>query len=482
MLSLTTWSRGAVVASMSLVAVCGFFVIDDELNAREARAELQDFWLPARTMNRDLLEAEKSAENSIAAFIATPNVRSREIAEHSVARLQTTVVNARRPQGDPELMLLALASHVAAAAWVATGADAITSASTRGMQARSLSSERVLTRATDAHLALLNSGASEVRRSLSHTNAVLRMTAIIETLLLICLLALLMFGLRFRVLSPLIRLREDLERSALHIAHVIRPTGPSEIAAVAHDAESMRRSLIHEQDVSDEATQALTQSSPLTLAVRAELDRHDSPVRGILGFHRPVEGLIAGDWWWAGERPTGARLFAIADVSGHGVAAGMLALESRTLVTAALMAGDSPEVICAQLARRQFASGMFLTLFIGEMRGSALTYCSAGHPLAAVVSATQASELATTGPIISALGGTWRLGQLALDEKSALLLATDGLLEAAPESNFMQITQHSWTRSGAKPRECLELLLGQARELSYEWTDDVTVMIATANP
>ncbi len=482
MLSLTTWSRGAVVASMSLVAVCGFLVVDDELNARKARAELADFWLPARTMNRDLLAAERSAERSLADLLATPNVHSHTAAVLAVTQLRSTLDNARTPQGDPPLMSLALASRTAATKWLESHADAFSSASTREEQMRSLNFQRALMRATDAHLVALNLGASNVRQSLNHTNTVLRMTAIIETLLLIGLLSLLIFGLRFKVLSPLTRLREDLERSSRHIAHVIRPSGPREISDVAHDAESLRRSLIHEQDVRDEATQALVQSSPLTIAVRAELDRHDKPVPGILGFHRPVEGVIAGDWWWAGERPDGARVFAIADVSGHGVTAGMLALESRTLVTAALAAGDAPAVVCRQLAKRQLPRGMFLTLFIGELNGQSFTYCSAGHPYAAVVSTTDVHELTTTGPIISGLAGNWEVIELALAEDCAVVIATDGLLESSPASSFPEIAHGSWARARANEHECLELLIGRAREESDHWTDDVTVMITTVTP
>lgn len=479
LLSLRFWSRGAAIASVTLVAVCGFLIVDDELNARRARAELHDFWQPARELNKELLQAEKTAEASIATFLATPSTRSHANAERSVAQLQATLINARLPQGDPELMTLALASGNEARSWLDHGAAAIAAASPNAGQVSILNSERALTHTTGIRLADLNFGAADVRQSLSHTNSVLRITAVVETLLLIALLSLLIFGLRLRVLAPLTRLRDDLDRSSRHLAHAIRPTGPAEIAAVAHDAESLRRSLIHELDVSDHATQALTQSSPLTVAVRAELDRHDQTVKGVFGFHRPAEGVIAGDWWWAGEDHRGAQLFAIADVSGHGVHAGMLALESRTLVTSALTKGDSPEVICQDLAARSFESGMFLTLFVGTLRGDTLTYCSAGHQDAVLVSPFQAQVLPTTGPIISALGGDWELGFADLAHNSALIAATDGLLDHAPQSDFTLLGQRAWRTSGRQASECLELVLSQAREQSTQWSDDVTVVIIT---
>ncbi|MDP2014340.1 MAG: PP2C family protein-serine/threonine phosphatase, partial [Actinomycetota bacterium] len=209
--------------------------------------------------------------------------------------------------------------------------------------------------------------------------------------------------------------------------------------------------------------------------------RHDQEVSGIIGYHRPIEGVIAGDWWWAGDAGDGVRAFAVADVSGHGVSAGMLALESRTLVTSALMHLQSPEVICSQLASRRHAPGMFLTLFIGILQGGTLTYCSAGHQDAAIVSRHGALELPSTGPIISDLGGYWRLGKVGLAEDSAVLIATDGLLEHAPSASFSLLAQHMWVKSGGQSAECMELLLAQAREQSALWQDDVTVMIATPN-
>ena len=482
MLSLRTWSRSAFVASAGLIAVCGILVIDDELHARQTRAELRDFWLPARTMNRELLEAEKMLESSMAALIAAPDKSNQVSAELAVDHLHDTLASAVLPQGGSQLRELALASSNQAQAWLAARASAIAAPNAGDDQRQGWRSEQSLTRTTRAHLTALNSGAVQARQSLSRTNTVLRITAVIETALLLSLLALLLFGLRYRVLAPLVRLRADLDRSTRHIAHAITPTGPREISAVAHDAESLRRSLVHEQDISEHATQALTQLSPLTVAFRNELDRHDSDVSGVVGFHRPAEGVIAGDWWWAGQSARGARMFAVADVSGHGVPAGILALESRTLVTAALTRGERPDAVCRQLADQDFRPGMFLTLFIGLMHDNTLEYCSAGHQDAAAVGRHTSSPLPTTGPIISALGGNWRLGRVQLSPSSVVVVATDGLLDQVPNGSFTSLAQSAWHRSKRRPRELLELLLADARELSTNWKDDVTVVIATADP
>lgn len=482
MLSLSMWLRWLTLASLTVVTLCGILIIDDEIKARAVREELREYWVPASSLNRNLLAAERAADSAFRVFVASPSDATMNRARRAVGELQLALDKAPVPHGDPAQVKYALSSRTAIESWVNNDASRLLSQSSPSARSAILAAEHALIAPTEDLLEQLTNGTAQARHALGRTETVLRYTTIIETALLISLLALLMFGLRYRVLSPLQRLRSDLEASAHHLAHVINPTGPREIAAVAQDAESMRRSLIYEHDASDQATQALAQSSPLTVAVRAELDRHDRAVAGVIGFHRPVDGVIAGDWWWAGERIDGARVLAIADVSGHGVAAGMLALESRTLVTAALMQGNSPEVICEQLSQRPLAPGMFLTLFIGVLRGNTLTFCSAGHPNAAVVSAAEMRELPNTGPIVSALGGSWQLDHCELGEDSALILATDGLLEALPEPNFRHLVHRSWVRSRTNAQECLELLLGQAREESNQWTDDVTVMIATVNP
>ncbi len=481
LLSLTFGVRAITFASLSLIAICGILIVEEELDARQSRAALGEFWIPARVMNRELLAVEKIAERSISALISSPSSQHRTDARLAIADLQTAVSRSTSLQAEPAAMGLALESKRAAQAWLDQYARSVEPDASPTLLASSLRSERALMQHTSARLAQLNAGAAEVRESLNQVSTMLRTTVAIETALLISLLILLILGLKFRVLVPLLTLRQDLDRSARQLVHVIKPSGPREISAVAQDAEQLRRSLIHEHDVSDHATQALVQASPLTLAFRAELDRQVRPVPGVIGAHFPAEGLIAGDWWWAGEQGNGTQLLAIADVSGHGVPAGMLALETRTLVSRDLIDQDSPEVICSQLALHAFPPGMFVTLFVGIISAGTLKYCSAGHPNAALVSEHGVRDLLTTGPVISALGGSWALGQVPFERGSALLLATDGLLDQLPEAEFGQLAQGAWIRSRGAAQECLEELLGQAREATGVWVDDVTAMIATPN-
>ena len=475
MLSLTLWSKSMTAASIAVIAACGFLLIDDELNARAARVLLQEQWLPNEAATRLLLAAERTAVAAVADYQSDPSQHTHDRAESAVRALRDS---SHRLQSAPApLSALEEAARSAIDSWVEQRATPILRNDLPGTGGNSSAAMKSATEGVEQKIA---QHAVELQETVNHTNALLRITVLIQSALLILLLTLLMLGMRTRVLGPLTRLRRDLERSAHHWAHVITPRGPAEIAAVAIDAEHMRRSLIHEHDASDQATQALEQAAPLTIAMRSELDRHDADITGVLGFHRPIEGVVAGDWWWAGEREDGTRVIALADISGHGVNAGMLALESRTLTTAALQAGMSLTVIAKQLSLRSMRPGMFLTLFMCELKAGALTYCSAGHPFAAICGVGgNVQELPPTGPVISALGGSWETREISLPSTSALITASDGLLEAAGDSHFLLVASQAWSRSAGRPSECLEQVLGQSRELSGQWADDVTVVIAS---
>lgn len=479
-MSLTLWTKGISITSMAIVAVCAFLLADDELNVRHARAQLRAQWQPAQSASRALIEDERSATAALAAYQAAPSPSAHARAATAVRALQDRAMRMPIPAADPDLTALDRANRTAIEAWLSQRAAPILQRGTP--LAVASDPEGDMQRASGLVDRALAERATQTLATVNHTNALLRQTLLIESLLLVALLVLLVLGIRRRVLRPLLRLREDLDRSAGHLAHVITPRGPTEIAAVARDAEHMRRSLIREHDLSDQATAALEQAAPLAVAVRGELDRHDAEVPGVLGFHRPIEGVVAGDWWWAGRRADGARVLALADVSGHGVAAGMLALESRTLATAALQAGAAPVAVAEQLGRRTFRPGMFLSLFVCVVHDGTIDYCSAGHPFAAVVDAQAgAVALPPTGPVISTLGGAWHSAAVELPGHAAVVAASDGLLEPVPDADFLQLVWRAWHRAHAQTEECMEQILGQARELVGEWDDDVTVIIATPN-
>ena len=311
------------------------------------------------------------------------------------------------------------------------------------------------------------------------TKRTLRISVAIESLLLIALIAITLRGLATRVRQPLHQLRADLHRAREHHDHNIRPVGPIEIVDVALDTEHLRRTLVSQIDVASQYAQALTLEAPAMNALRSALDRDHRRVPGIMGYCRPVEGVIAGDWWWTAQRKDGSRVLAIADVSGHGVHAGVMAIESRAIVATALTSLVPLSEIASGLARHHWASGMFLTLFMAVLTADELEYCSAGAPFASLVGSCDSRILTPTGPVISNLEGQWSSRRLPFEHDNILITATDGLVEVVPEEQIVSEVQRALPLRARDPEEILSALVEITRRQKTELSDDLTVILAT---
>ncbi len=313
------------------------------------------------------------------------------------------------------------------------------------------------------------------------TKRTLRFSVAIESLLLIALIAITLRGLATRVRKPLHQLRADLHRAREHHDHVIRPVGPMEIVDVALDTEHLRRTLVSQIEVTTQYAQALTLEAPAMNALRMALDRDHRPVSGIVGYCQPVEGVIAGDWWWTAQRKDGSRVLAIADVSGHGVHAGVMAIESRAIVATALTSLVPLSEIAHGLARHRWTSGMFLTLFMAVLTADELEYCSAGAPFAGLVGSSDRQILTPTGPVISNLEGHWSSRRLPFEHDNILITATDGLVEVVSEEQIVTEVQRALPLRGRDPEEILSALVDITRRQKSELSDDLTVILATEN-
>ena len=326
----------------------------------------------------------------------------------------------------------------------------------------------------------ISQAASVVSTSMNRTRTLLQFTFIFETVLLAALVGFILLGLSKRVIGPLTSLRGDLFTAAHDHFHVIESTGPKEIAQVAADAEHLRRSLVNQTDLAAQSTSALDYEAPAAAAIRASLDRGIQPVPGLAGYSRPIEGVIAGDWWWAGVRSDGKRIFAIADVSGHGFNAGVMAIESRSIVSTALASFVPLHEIAQALVRHSWDQGKFFTLFLGVIDDESLEFCSAGHEYSCILDSSGQYLLPTTGPVISNLGGQWTTSTVPLNPSSVFLAATDGLIEPTSTAQVDQWFAQAARSHPATPENWLSYLLSASRKATEGWPDDLTVILATA--
>ena len=233
--------------------------------------------------------------------------------------------------------------------------------------------------------------------------------------------------------------------------------GPPELAAVAASAEMMRKRILDELADAVSAREALKQGQPLVAEVRDQLSAHELPV--VAGWSsaaalRPAEGLLAGDWYDVLPLPDGRFAVVVADVSGHGARAGIVAIQLKRLLEAALHLSPEPDLALAMAARvfsdeaERFASCVVVVV---DPDSGTVRYANAGHPAPLVLRRDDSvvggvrvvTELEPTGPLLSWLHldvpGSWRTETASMAPGSLLVVFTDGLTEARPTGSTVEL-------------------------------------------
>ncbi len=173
---------------------------------------------------------------------------------------------------------------------------------------------------------------------------------------------------------------------------------------------------------------------------RALLPQHVPAIDGmdIAAFSRPAQ-IVSGDYFDFVDFKDGAHGFVMADVSGHGVSAGMLMtslqMAFHTLVPEAVSPVDVLERI-NRVYMHNINFTTFVTIFFAKFdpHTRILTYANAGHNSAYVHHAAAGGEtwLHPTGPAIGLMDGfLLRAEEVKLEPGDTLLLYTDGVTEAS---------------------------------------------------
>jgi sigma-B regulation protein RsbU (phosphoserine phosphatase) len=154
----------------------------------------------------------------------------------------------------------------------------------------------------------------------------------------------------------------------------------------------------------------------------------------IAGFTTPAE-LVGGDYF--DFIPVSDRILgvAIADASGHGLPA---ALQVRDVYTGLRMAVERDFKITRTVERlnriihQSRMTTRFVSLFYGEVEDEGnLMYVNAGHPHPLHFHGTTVTPLVQTGLVLGpSEKATYSRGYRRLDRGDALLLYTDGMVEA----------------------------------------------------
>ncbi len=287
--------------------------------------------------------------------------------------------------------------------------------------------------------ALIDTRARDARRRDADDLQTLRWVILVSRAVLIVLLVVGVLLLRRWVLRPVQSLRSRMRDVANgHIDEEVLIDGPPEVAALGRDAESMRRRIVAELESARAATEALTQHSPVVSLLRSELASHTRAEQdglAVAGMVLSAEGVLAGDWWEAFRRPDGTTALVLADVSGHGAEAGLVAFAFKQRIIA-LLDSDLDLTDAFELAaRRPDNPERFLSclVVVVDPVGQRLSWVNAGHPPALIVDRQHRDvvrELGPTGPLISAVSRGWSVTTTLFGPDDMLVACTDGVLEA----------------------------------------------------
>ncbi|HET7142973.1 MAG TPA: PP2C family protein-serine/threonine phosphatase, partial [Anaerolineales bacterium] len=187
----------------------------------------------------------------------------------------------------------------------------------------------------------------------------------------------------------------------------------------------------------------------------------------------------------------GAHGLVMADVSGHGVSAGMFMSSLQTAFHTLTPDADSPPEVLERINRLYIHNinfTTFVTIFFGKYdpRTRILSYANAGHNSAYLYRMTTDQEiwLRPTGPAIGLMEGfVIREEDVRLEPGDILLLYTDGITEASNhqgalwgEDNLADIIRSN-TESSAEQLIQKILQAMKAHTGENPLADDVTLVI-----
>jgi sigma-B regulation protein RsbU (phosphoserine phosphatase) len=158
------------------------------------------------------------------------------------------------------------------------------------------------------------------------------------------------------------------------------------------------------------------------------------PGHFLAGRNLPSES-VGGDYFDFVPLPGGRWAIIVADVSGHGIPAGLVMAGFRAEVRAGLRHHDEPRAVLAEANRTlcgELAPEFFVTAFLGVYSppSGTLVYTNAGHEPGLLVRQEGVDLLHEGGLILGAFPeAEFRQATVHVERGSRLLLYTDGLSE-----------------------------------------------------
>ncbi|MCB9850607.1 MAG: SpoIIE family protein phosphatase [Phycisphaerales bacterium] len=278
----------------------------------------------------------------------------------------------------------------------------------------------------------------------------------------------------------------------------------SELTALLSLVERLQREVSRldaERDQLREESQRLRAQVEDAARVQRELLPQTAQFAGldIRRLYKPVDG-VAGDMLSAERIDDGTLAISLADVSGHGVAAGMLTplLRRALSVRAADAKGDTPspedvlaranrELLALELAEGQFATALHARY---ESTTRQLSFARAGHPHLILLRDGEAPQLLTSdGTLLGALPDlTFPTRNLTLQAGDRVVFYTDGLEALIADDTYgahpTALADTAWFAGLAELSADAIIADVEQRLTRASWrsadADDVTVVVLTA--
>lgn len=241
-----------------------------------------------------------------------------------------------------------------------------------------------------------------------------------------------------------------------------------------HCVSSYRRALAHERA----RTRALQQL--IQPAVTDTRHSHGLHVR-VRTVSADSDLRVCGDWYLAVPLEAGGLVFAVGDVTGHGLAAAGAMVELRYAMSAYACEGMPPAVVLSRLDRlmtKHHQHVMASAVIVHYSPADAgLSWASAGHPPILLAHDGGVSVLPNPGGALlgSGLTSSYAQAGIRLRHGERVICYTDGMLgRGSPDEGIMTLAgqfRDAHRRPGS-PMDHLDWPTGRDR------SDDASVLVA----
>lgn len=205
---------------------------------------------------------------------------------------------------------------------------------------------------------------------------------------------------------------------------------------------------------------------------------------------QPAE-MVAGDYYDLLMLTDGSRLFCIADVTGHGVSAALVAAMVKVCLLNAIEHSCDPGEILRFVNRRLSAMDlpeMFVSMLLVRFcrEPARLEFAGAGHPPALLVNEVLACrELKSEGPLLGiGLDFLWTTRCESFAPGDRLFLYTDGLTEASAGNHsqygLARVKESLLATRNLPPAQAVKAIVQRLGEFcdAKAFLDDVTLVLA----